>query len=323
MRSLDGPKVTIRILVAGYTRIHAELLAEGLKRDRCLQVVGVASSSQEVLDVATHSSIDVAVISSNLDEQPERGFDVLRELRASHPRTRVIILLDSAKKESIVKAFRAGAKGIFSRNSPLLGLCKCVRCVHEGQIWISQEELELVLDTLSNTPVVHAVDASGMSLLTKRELQVVECVAEGLSNHEIAKRLQLSKHTVKNYLFHIFDKLGVSNRVELLFLTLKGEPGVAQPAIEWKPAEGFQGDLPQDPVAAYMQCLRAEQANRQADMQIAAAKKRLAVSMTPEQILRAEQQTPALSKKAARFSHATLLDNGAGDDTLTAEPTGS
>jgi two-component system nitrate/nitrite response regulator NarL len=328
MQSAAGPIGAIRTLVAGYTRIHAELLAEGLKRDRRIQVIGVASSFREVLEVATHSPIDVAVISSNLDEQAERGFEVLRELRALHSHIRVIILLDSAKKESVLKAFRAGAKGIFSKNSPLLGLCKCVRCVHDGQIWISQEELELVLDKLSNTPAVHAVDASGISLLTKRELEVVECVAEGLANHEIAKRLQLSKHTVKNYLFHIFDKLGVSNRVELLFLTLgrstlRGEPSAAQPNIGWKDAEGFHGDVPEDPVAGYMQCLTAERANVEAGMQIAAAKERLAASMTPEQILSAEQQTSASLKKETGYSHATLPNNGASNSGYTAEPTGS
>ena len=326
MESVGGPTGTIRTLVAGYTRIHAELLAEGLKRDRRIQVVGVASSSPELLDVANHSSIDVAVISSNLDEQSERGFDVLRELRALDSRIRVIILLDSAKKESVLKAFRAGAKGIFSKNSPLLGLCKCVRCVHEGQIWINQEELELVLDRLSNTPAVHAVDASGISLLTKRELEVVECVAEGLANHEIAKRLQLSRHTVKNYLFHIFDKLGVSNRVELLFLTLgrsalRGEQGAAQPTTGWKHAKA--GDVSEDPVAGYMQCLTAERANLEAGMQIAAAKKRLAASLTPEQILSAEQQTSVSPRTATRFSHSTLANHQASNNGFTAERTGS
>jgi DNA-binding NarL/FixJ family response regulator len=217
---MDGRTDTVRILIAGYTRVSAELLANVLKRDRYIQVAAVVPSSQEVLDVVARCPVDVAVISTNLDEEPEGGLDALRQLRAKHSDVRVILLLDSARPERVVKAFQTGVKGIFSRNSPLTLLSKCVRCVHEGQIWISQEELEVVLDALRRAPAIRAVDARGMSLLTKRELEVVECVAEGLANREIAQRLRLSKHTVKNYLFHVFDKLGVSNRVELLFLTL-------------------------------------------------------------------------------------------------------
>ena len=329
MDSLGRPKKTIHVLVAGYTRSHAELLADVIKRDRSLQVVGVASTSQEALEIATHFTIDVAAISSNLDEQPERGFDVLRALRALHPAIRVVMLLDSAKRERVLNAFRAGAKGIFSKNSPLTGLSKCLRCVHEGQIWIKHEELELILHNLSSAPTIHAVDARGLDLLTQREREVVECVAEGLGNLEIAQRLQLSKHTVKNYLFRIFDKLGVSNRVELLFLTLgryapNGKPNGPQP-ISRKITEGFQSrrDVPQDSLAAYVECLAAEQANLETGMQIVAAKKRLAASMTPEQILSAERQVPPSPTKETKFPQSTRTGDETSDVQFPTKLTGS
>jgi two-component system, NarL family, nitrate/nitrite response regulator NarL len=329
MHVQGSPRRTIHVLVAGYTRSHAELLADVIKRDRSLQIVGVASTSQEALEIATHFRIDVAAISSNLDEQPERGFDVLRELRALHPAIRVVMLLDSAKRERVVNAFRAGAKGIFSKNSPLTGLSKCVRCVHEGQIWIKHEELELILDTLSSAPTIHAVNASGINLLTQREREVVECVAEGLGNLEIAQRLGLSKHTVKNYLFRIFDKLGVSNRVELLFLTLgryapNGKPQGPQP-IGRKITEGFQSkrDVPQDPLAAYVKCLVAEHANLEAGMQIVAAKKRLAASMPREQILSAERQVPPSPTKETKSPQSTCTGDETSDAQFPTKLTGS
>ena len=111
-------------------------------------------------------------------------------------------------------------------------LCKCIRCVHDGQIWANGAELELALAALSSSPGIRAVDARGMNLLSTREREVVRCVAEGMTNNEIGRRLGLSKHTVKNYLLRIFDKLGVSNRVELLFFTLSQPVPLEYPASE-------------------------------------------------------------------------------------------
>src|ERR1700690_314648 len=297
-------RTAIRIVVGANSRIHAELLAEVVQRDRTIQVVGCASSSREIFEIAARSSIDVAVISSQLDEQPDGGFQALLELRSAHPGSRAIMLLDSAKRQSVVNAFRAGARGIFSRNSPLTSLRKCIRCVHEGQIWASHEELGLAFDALTGAPAIRAIDAQGVSLLTEREQAVVECVAEGLTTHEIAQRLQLSKHTVKNYLTRIFDKLGVSNRMELLFFVL------ARPPLNGKSSGNhatFDSELAEcflegtkstrDPMAAYIWCLLNEKTILKTGKQIAAAKKRLAASMTREQILDAESQAAVVPKK--------------------------
>jgi len=95
-------------------------------------------------------------------------------------------------------------------------LRRCVEQVHAGQIWANSSELAEVVEALSRLAPVRVVNADGMRLLTKREEEVVHLVAEGLQNREIATKLKLSEHTVKNYLFHIFDKLGVSSRVELV-----------------------------------------------------------------------------------------------------------
>ena len=169
---------------------------------------------------ATSRHIDVLVISSNLDEQPSRGFEILQELRDVHPETRAVLLLGSSKDEVIVKAFRAGARGLFSKNDPLELLGECVRTVHQGQIWANNHSLGVAVEALANSPAARTVNAHGMKLLSKRELQVVRSLAEGLTNREIAEQLKLSQHTVKNYLFRIFDKLGVSSRIELLFMTM-------------------------------------------------------------------------------------------------------
>lgn len=228
---------TIRVLVADSSRIHTRLLADALQLDSLLEVVPFESDSAGLVRAATAENTDVLVISSNLDEQPSRGIEVLQELRELQSHIRSVLLPDSSKDEIVLQAFRAGARGVFGRNEPMELLSKCVRCVYQGQIWANSHHLGIAMAALASTPTVRAVNAEGMNLLSERELEVVRCLAEGLTNREIAQRLHLSPHTVKNYLFRIFDKLGVSSRVELLFMSLSQAPAehTAQQAEKNKP----------------------------------------------------------------------------------------
>jgi DNA-binding NarL/FixJ family response regulator len=163
---------------------------------------------------------DVLLISSSLDDKSVGGLDVLAEIREAHSRLKTVVLLDSPKREIIINAFRLGARGVFSRNSPVKVLRKCITCVQMGQIWASSQELGFLLEALAIAPAVRPLDSIGLNQLSSRELEVVNCLAEGMSNQEIAQRLKLSRHTIKNYMFRIFNKLGVSSRVELLFYAL-------------------------------------------------------------------------------------------------------
>jgi two-component system, NarL family, nitrate/nitrite response regulator NarL len=210
----------IRVHVADDTRIHTQLLADVLRRDSGLHVVSSESGSEGLMASAKSHSCDVLIISSNLDEQPSRGFEVVREVLSACPDVRAVMLLDSSKREAVVNALRSGARGIFSKHESVDTLCKCVRSVYRGEIWANAQQMSWAIETLASSPKIRAVDARGLNLLSKRELEVVRGLAEGLTNREIAKRLGLSQHTVKNYLFRLFDKLGVSSRVELLFMTL-------------------------------------------------------------------------------------------------------
>src|SRR6202049_5083153 len=210
----------VSIVVADSTRIHTQLLADALRNDRGLQVVAETSNSEELLEAVTRVPIDVVVISHNLDDQPGHGIRVLREMRALRPKIKGVILLDSSKPQDVLECFRAGAKGIFSKQERLESLCKCIRSVHEGQIWARSVDLDQALEALANSPRVHATNHNGIDLLSERERQVIQHLAGGMTNREIAQALDLSPHKVKNYLFSIFDKLGVSIRTELLYLTL-------------------------------------------------------------------------------------------------------
>jgi DNA-binding CsgD family transcriptional regulator len=93
--------------------------------------------------------------------------------------------------------------------------------VHEGQIWANSEQTVILAQALGSSHTLGAVDARGKNLLSRREMDIVRSVAQGLTNREIAERLELSPHTIKNCLFRVFDKLGVANRVELLLMTMR------------------------------------------------------------------------------------------------------
>ena len=224
-------KNKIRVVVAENSRIHTHLLAEALKRDPQLEVIPFDSESRRLVSAVTGLDIDVLVVNADLDEEPSRGFKVLRELRAVAPDVKAVVLMDSSNDEMVLNAFRSGAKGVFGKNEPVEVLRQCVRCVHQGQIWANSRELSLAVEALASAPTVKSVNARGLSLLSKREMEVVHCLAEGLSNREIAHRLQLSQHTVKNHLFRIFEKLGVSSRIELLHMTLS-HSGPSQLGVE-------------------------------------------------------------------------------------------
>ena len=223
---------TIRVLVVDDTRIHTQLLAEALRRDRELEVFSPPARSRELAEAIRQHRVTIVVLSCSLEEEPLRGFELLRELRASDPGILAIMLLDSSKREAVLRAFRAGARGICSRHDSLETLTKCIRSVCAGQIWANSEQLSFAVEALAASPVVRAVDSNGLSLLSKREMDVVRSLAEGLTNREIAARLGLSQHTIKNYLFRVYDKLGVSSRLELLFMTLT-QAGSPQPTAEW------------------------------------------------------------------------------------------
>ena len=241
----EGPlsKQTIQVLVADNTLIHTQLLGGALSRDRGLRVVNAHSDAKSIIQATVEQDFDVLVISASLEEQPDRGLEVLRSLCASQSKLRAVALLDSSHAELILKAFRAGARGVLTRFESLQTLSKCVRCVHQGQIWASTEQISLALEALASAQPVHAGNGGSLSLLSRREMEIVQSLAEGLTNREIAQRLGLSQHTIKNYLFRIFEKTGASNRIELLFMLLGQTRSTKSMLNEFLKQFG-NGDLP-------------------------------------------------------------------------------
>ncbi|MGB9236367.1 MAG: response regulator transcription factor [Terriglobales bacterium] len=312
----------VSIVVADSTRIHTQLLADAMNKDHGLQVVATASSSADLLAAVLHVPIDVVVLSHNLDNRPGHGTEVLREMRALRPQIKGVMLLDSSQPEVVLDCFRAGARGIFSKQERLETLCKCIRAVHEGQIWARSIELDHALEALARSPRVCATDNQGIKLLSTREHQVIQYVASGLTNREIAEALHLSPHTVKNYLFRIFDKLGVSSRTELLYLTINNpqprdsvngsatafadivkaaESG--DPFSQLRLAEYYSAnDGQQDSVSAYMWYLLASTTAAPLFAQIEEGKSHLRRALSPDQVAEAEGRVAEWRKNTRKQS---------------------
>jgi DNA-binding NarL/FixJ family response regulator len=148
-------------------------------------------------------------------------YEMLRRLHASYPRVQVVVLVDRYDRDLIVNTFRYGSRGIFcSAEQPFKALCRCIHAVHQGQVWANSEQIAYILDALATAPTMHVINAKGEGVLTSRENQVVNLVAEGISNREIAEQLSIKENTVKKSLLRIYDKLGISNRVELVLYAL-------------------------------------------------------------------------------------------------------
>jgi len=220
----------VQVLVADSGPIQSQLLTRALKSRRDFQVSAVALETSALYNFMQSNHADVVLIAGN--HLPD--LSLLRWLRVSYPKIAPVLLAESDDRELVVNALRAGAKGIFLfTQTPFPMLCKCIHCVFQGQIWINSQQMNYALDALSEVPTLRVVNSNGRSLLTPREEQVVALVADGLTNRGVAVELGLSEHTIKKYLLRIFDKVGISSRVELVLYAMAH--GENRPA-EWMPS---------------------------------------------------------------------------------------
>jgi DNA-binding NarL/FixJ family response regulator len=218
----------IGVLVADSNHMHCQLLAGALRRRAEFRVSSCALESEAMAATIAKNSIDVALLKTNDEASFLHGFHL------AHPQIANILLLEELSRNPVINAFRFGARGVFElTDSSFRMLCKCIQRVHQGQIWINSEQIAYLIEAIALAPGMRVVNSKGIKLLTPREEQVVALVADGLSNRYIALELGLSEHTIKKYLFRIFDKLGVSTRVELVLYAMNH--GSARP-VECIPA---------------------------------------------------------------------------------------
>jgi two-component system, NarL family, nitrate/nitrite response regulator NarL len=208
----------IPVFIADRNAMNSQLLAESLSRDPRFEVAAVTSASN-ILSILPPKKPGVAVISAELESGATKGMQLARSVRARTHDLSIVILLESLEREKVIAAFRSGAKGVFCRTEPLSELHTCIERVSQGRICTGRVETEYLLEAIESAPTCDGL--AELRRLTEREVAVADLAAQGMGNKQIAQKLRVSEHTIKNHLFHIFDKLKVANRVELLFLMVK------------------------------------------------------------------------------------------------------
>lgn len=228
-----SPRNQQHVLVADSNRMQSQLLVDALHRRREFHVSACTLDADAILTLLA-ASFPAHVILLALDQHESQPTAVVRRVHIAYPEIPKVLLVESYDRQLVVDAFRSGARGIFCfTKAPFLALCRCITRVSCGEIWVNTEQLRFLIDVIAQVPSLRVVNARGDQLLTPREEQVVALVAEGLSIRNVANELRLSEHTVKKYLFRIFDKLGISTRVELvLYAVNHGDSRLA----EWLPA---------------------------------------------------------------------------------------
>jgi two-component system nitrate/nitrite response regulator NarL len=215
------PSERIRVLVAESSHMASQLVQAALQKHRQKFEVHVSNrGSSETFRELEQSQPDVAVISAELQDGSLTGFRVLHQLRDAKLNTVAVMLLNSTERDLVIDAFRGGARGIFTRADSVDALSRCICAVHRGQVWVSNDQVEFLLQLVMHLRPLQIAKPGGMALLTRREREVVDLVAEGMRNEEVSQKLNITEHTVRNYLCRIFEKLGLSSRVELVLYAL-------------------------------------------------------------------------------------------------------
>lgn len=216
----------ITVLIADSNRMQAQLLSSALRRRSEFRISTCPIDIGSILQTVTANAVQVVVLSLNHSASVASQMASLRRVHLSHPAVAKVLLVESYDRELVCNAFRSGVRGIFCiSDAHFRLLCRCIQRVAGGQIWANTEQMSFLLELIAEVPSLRVINSRGQQLLTPREEQVVALVAEGLSNRETARELNLSEHTVKKYLFRIFDKLGISSRVELvLYAVNHGAP---------------------------------------------------------------------------------------------------
>ena len=221
----------VTVLVADATPMDCQLVSAAIQRHNHIRVIDRVVSSTQTISAVRKAQPDVAVISARLQDGAFAGLLALRGLRALPTRSRIVVMLDSDDRELVVEAFLNNARGVFCRIGSSGELRKCVQSVHNGEIWVNNAQIQYIVDALMLSPARAGTNGKATTVLSKREKEVARLVATGLSNRDISDKLGLSPHTVKNCLSRIFEKVGISTRVELVLYILS-QPGPSEAATD-------------------------------------------------------------------------------------------
>ena len=208
----------IRILIADDHPVYRQGLISVFRSESEFNIVGEAPDGRQALEMIQRLHPDILLL--DLVMPKLTGLETLREMSGKSAPTLTIVLTAAIAKEQIAQALQLGARGVVLKDAPTPILFRSIRAVVKGHFWVGDHQVTDLVEALR--PYVAPVDQNSKKRfgLTSRELDVVGSVVSGFTNRDIAEKFSISEQTVKHHIRNIFDKVGVSNRLELALFAI-------------------------------------------------------------------------------------------------------
>src|SRR5277367_96236 len=208
----------IRIVIADDHPVVRIGVKNMLQSDPGLEVLGEASDGDEAITLTLESQPDILLLDLQMPRLP--GLEAMRAIMNGSPTVKILLLTSTITTQQIIEALHIGARGIVLKDAIADHLTTAIRAVSSGDYWIGGKRVVNLVSALHDLMQQAAPPQHKTYGLTPRELEVVGCIVEGCSNRDIAKQFTLSEETVKRHLSNIFDKTGVSTRLELALFAI-------------------------------------------------------------------------------------------------------
>jgi len=209
---------TIRIVIADDHPVVRIGVRNMLQSDAGLDVIGEASDGDEAITGTLELLPDILLLDLQMPRLP--GLEAMRAIMSGSPSVKILLLTSTITTQQIIEALQIGARGIVLKDALADHLTTAIRAVSSGDYWIGGKRVVNLVGALHELMQQAAVPERKTYGLTPRELEVVGCIVEGCSNRDIAKQFSISEETVKRHLSNIFDKTGVSTRLELALFAI-------------------------------------------------------------------------------------------------------
>jgi DNA-binding NarL/FixJ family response regulator len=209
----------IRLLIADGFPVRRAGLRAILASSPDIEIVAEVEDGSEAVNRALELDPDVVIMELRLPKMD--GLTVLRTLQTRAPRTKVLLFTGSDSKEDFIEAMKLGCSGILMKSSAPALIIKSIQKVNAGEIWLDSNTTAAVIRQFANpgdvaAPLLHGNGKPReRAQLSQREREIIVLIAQGYKNKEIAEKMFITEQTVKNHLHNVFDKLGVSDRLEL------------------------------------------------------------------------------------------------------------
>lgn len=225
----SSPSEPIHVLLISGQALFCAGLRLLIDNHHGMVLVGQSKTLVDAGEVVAREKPDIILLDIDIDRH--KVLDTLPLMRTVANGARVILLTRTFDSEVYSCAVRVGVKGFVLKEQEPDSFFKAITKVHAGEVWLDRSILADVIDHISNRPFEADPEAASISLLTERELEVIDLVCEGLRNKQIAQRLHISESTVRHHLTSIFNKLDLSDRFTLVLYAFRH--GLAEPPVTY------------------------------------------------------------------------------------------